>query len=360
VILAALIGTLVAAATTLSGTPARYGFDWDLLAVTPYGDQTREGLEAAFADRADVIAAAGFSSWGVLLNDRGFPALAVTPIEGTLGPTILDGRGLRADDDIVLGRDTLEQLGLALGDRVDVSAPQSDGTQPGAPTSFRIVGIATFPPVSQIGTDQPRLGTGALISRRALDRLVGSDANDPEWTAVRLARGASPAAVIARLPDGVPEATGAPTSWYLDAKPAELRQLDGVAPLLYGAVAIGVLITFGAVVHGLWSQTRANRRDLAILGAIGFTTRQRGRAAAWQAVPMAAAVLVIGIPIGIAIGRLTYTRFARSLAVDDQFAIPAVVPVLLVAGTVLALITATIVAATVARRARLVPLLRSE
>ena len=132
-------------------------------------------MEAAFGDDADVVAATGFSGWSLLVDGRAVPGLAATPIKGDLGPTILEGRGVRGDRDLVVGRDTLERLGVDVGDRVQVDAAQLDGSPSPAPSTFRVVGIATFPPVSQIGTDQPRLGTGALVTRhgpRPSDRLA--------------------------------------------------------------------------------------------------------------------------------------------------------------------------------------------
>lgn len=358
--LSALVVTLVTSATALVHSPDRYGFDWDLLAVNPGGEQGRAGLEDAFGTAPDVVDATGFTAWSLIIDGRSVPGLGATPIVGELGPTILEGRGVQGDRDLVVGRDTIERLGVEVGDTVRVEAPQFDGSPSPATSPFQIVGVATFPPVSQLGSDQPRLGIGALVSRQALDRLIGSRDNEPEWTAVRLTDTATPEDVIARLPDGIPDATSTPTSWYRDAKPAELRQLEEVRSLLFGAIAITALIAFAVVVHALWAQTRANRRDLAVLHAVGFTRRQRGIAAAWQAVPLGAITIVIGVPLGLAFGRVIFTWFARSLAVDDQASSPASVGGALVLGALAAAALGAIVAALVARRSRLVPYLRSE
>ena len=358
--LAALVVTLVASATALSGSRVRYGFDWDLLAVTPYGDQTLPGLDAAFGDDPDVVAATGFSGWSLLLNDRAVPGLAATPIKGELGPTILEGRGLRGDRDLVVGRDTLERLGVEIGDRVRVEAPQFDGSPAPAPSTFRIVGVATFPPVSQIGTDQPRLGTGALVARKALDRLIGSAANDPEWTAVRLADGVRPATVSQRSPDGIPDVTSPSTTWYVDAKPAELRQLDDVRSLLFGAVAISALIALGVVVHALSDATPRTATTSPCSAPSGSPDADRGDAAAWQAVPLGAIVVVVGVPLGLTFGRWLFTWFARNLAVDDRASLPAGVFAALVAGALVAVVLGAVVASVVARRTQLTRYLRAE
>ena len=62
VALATFITILVVSAVALTTTPARYGFDWDLIALNPYGDQDRDALEAMFGDSADVADASSSRS----------------------------------------------------------------------------------------------------------------------------------------------------------------------------------------------------------------------------------------------------------------------------------------------------------
>ena len=360
VALTAVVVTLVVSAVALTGTPSRYGFDWDVLAVNPYGDQTEQGLQAIFGDDPDVVSATGFTAWTFLVDGRAVPGLAATPVKGELGPTILRGRGLRTVDDIVVGQDTLDRLGVGIGDRVQVQVAGYRDGPPIEPATLRVVGVATFAPVSQAGTDQPRLGTGSLITRDAFDRMIGYEDDDPEWTAVRLAGGVEPAAVIARHPEGVPDAMNTPTTWYTDAKPAELRQLDSARSLLLGAIVMSALIAVAVIGHGLWTQTRANRRDLSVLVAIGFTRRQLSETAAWQAAPLAVIVTVIGIPLGIVLGRWSFSWFARSLAVVDRTTIPTWVVGALVVGALAASAIGALGAIGVARKTQATRVLREE
>ncbi|MET0628246.1 MAG: ABC transporter permease [Acidimicrobiia bacterium] len=357
VLLAAAVVTLVVSAISLADSPSRYGFDWDVLALSAYGDQTAEGLQTTFADDPDVIAATGFTSSSLLVDGRAVPGLAASRVKGDLGPTILRGRSVRHDDEIVVGGDTFDQLGVDLGDRVEVQIAGSDSTQP---LRLRVVGVATFAPVAQIGTDQPRLGTGALLRRATFERLAGAADDRPEWTAARLAPGADPAALIARNPNGVPDALQMRTRWFTDAQPAELRQVESVRSLLYLAVIISAILALGLIGHALLSLTRDRRRELAVLTAIGFTRRQRGEAAAWQAVPLGALVTIVGVPLGIVIGRFAFGVFARSLAVDDRTAFPAGLALALVLGALIASALGALVAAGVARRTHTAIELRSE
>ena len=60
------------------------------------------------------------------------------------------------------------------------------------------------------------------------------------------------------------------------------------------------------------------RRPARAAGARAARGRQLARAAAWQPVPAGLAALVIGVPLGIAAGRLGFSAFARSIAVVDD------------------------------------------
>ena len=357
----ALCAAFVSSAIALTDTPARYGFDADLLALNAYGDQSPAALHQAFGASGDVVAATGFTSGSFLVKGRAVPGLAATRVKGELTPTMLRGRGPRSDDEIVVGQDTIDSIGAELGDRVPVQILTASGTgvQPtAAPVRLRVVGIATFPPVNQVGTDMPRLGTGALVSRSAFLRMHGNATNEPEFTVVRLVGGVDPAAVIARNADGFHDATQSTTTWFTGTKPAELRQLDAAMPYLSGALVVGFLILLAVIAHALWARSRTNRHDLAVLRVIGCTRRQLDTVTAWQVTPLALGAVLIGIPIGVALGRLAFRQFAQSLAVADDASTSAAVWAMLVVAVLLAAGIADIVSVMAARRSRTAAVLR--
>ena len=163
-----MCAAFVTSAITVTDTPSRYGFDADLLAMNAYGDQSEAALQQAFGDRADVVAATGYVESSYLINGRAVPGLAATKVKGELTPTILRGRPPRSANEIAVGRDTLDSIRADLGDIVRVQvlrANAADGKPAADPVRLRIVGVATFPAVHQIGTDMPRLGIGALVTR---------------------------------------------------------------------------------------------------------------------------------------------------------------------------------------------------
>jgi len=99
------------------------------------------------------------------------------------------------------------------------------------------------------------------------------------------------------------------------------------------------LLACATVAHALVTTVRRRPRDLAVLRAIGFTRGQTRGAIAWQSTLLAVAGIIVGVPIGIAIGRITWRWLA------DDFTIVYVPPlaalaILLVAAAALALANA--------------------
>ncbi len=83
-------------------------------------------------------------------------------------------------------------------------------------------------------------------------------------------------------------------------------------------MVVGFVILLAVLAHALWTRSRTNRHDLAVLRVIGCTRRQLDTVTAWQVTPLALGALLVGIPIGVAFGRLAFRQFAQSLAVVDD------------------------------------------
>jgi predicted lysophospholipase L1 biosynthesis ABC-type transport system permease subunit len=212
--------------------------------------------------------------------------------------------------------------------------------------------------VSQVGTDVPRLGVGALVTREAFLRLGGDGTNEPEFTAIRTAEGVEPETVTARLAGGFEDAGQTTTTWFTSAKPAEIRQLDAAMPYLRGGLIVGYAVLLAVACHALWTCARANRHDLAVLRAVGCTARQLHAVTAWQALPAALAAVLIGCPLGIAVGRWAFTLFADSLAVVDAAATTIVTTGAILVAVLAAIAVADAVAVIGARRIRAAVALR--
>jgi ABC-type lipoprotein release transport system permease subunit len=123
-----------------------------------------------------------------------------------------------------------------------------------------------------------------------------------------------------------------------------------------------VLIVFGiaTLLHVLVVSVTRRRREVGLLKALGFLRRQVAFTLSWQTSTVALVGIVIGVPAGIAIGRLVWRFFANGLGVVP---VPVVTVGIIAAVAVGTLVVANLLAvgpALVAARSRPAGLLRSE
>jgi ABC-type antimicrobial peptide transport system permease subunit len=210
------------------------------------------------------------------------------------------------------------------------------------------------------------MGSGALLSYTLIPPKARNvfDVQQPGPNAilVRFKKGANQAAGTKSLQSIVrknPQIKGDGGSVGVQ-RPAEILNYRtlGTTPTLLGvALAAGAVIALGLT---LVSSVRRRRTDLALLKSLGFTRRQLASAIAWQASVAVGIGCVIGIPLGLALGRFLWDLFVRQINAVPDPTIPTVSVVLIGVGAV---ILANLVAAVPGRIAANTPtaqLLRSE
>ena len=93
------------------------------------------------------------------------------------------------------------------------------------------------------------------------------------------------------------------------------RSIGSTPVILAVGLAVGAIV---ALALTLVASVRHRRRDLALLKALGFTPRQLASVVAWQSTVTAVVGVIVGVPLGIVIGRQLWTLFARNInAVPD-------------------------------------------
>ena len=241
------------------------------------------------------------------------------------------------------------------------------------PTRLTIVGTATFPAVGFVSlvADHTSMGTGAMFSEAifppAFQRAVRGPGPKPETAAelvfVRLRSGVSPVAGRAdlkRIADAAdkdlaadPHASGQNVTVLGVQRPAQIVNYHsiGSTPVILAVGLAGGAIAALALTLAA-SVPPASGATLALLKTLGFTQRQLAAAVAWQATVAAITGVIVGIPLGIVIGRELWTLFAHNLNAVPDPSVPAL-PVTIVA--VGALVFANLVAALPGRRAARTP-----
>ena len=85
--------------------------------------------------------------------------------------------------------------------------------------------------------------------------------------------------------------------------------------------ALGVL-GLGGVVHSLLVASRRRRHDLAVATSLGFTRTQLASTVRWQGLLTASAAIVVGLPLGVLVGRLIWKQVADGVGALDLVSIP--------------------------------------
>jgi hypothetical protein len=375
----ALVGTTVAVAAVVAamvfgasflglvGTPHLYGQNWaqqlDMqVGSVPVTMGTRilaeiKGLTGyAGGNYGQVSVAAPGSSGGTTV-----PAIGLDQLRGTGFLTLLAGRPPAGSGEIALGPRTLRTLGLHLGQRVEVRANGRTSPMP-----MRIVGSAVFADFSVGGGSATDLGTGAVVPASLLTQpnppFCGPPKTCYNFFLLRYRPGTDLRAAGTRL-EAVVTRAGCPRGLCLvttDQRPSDIQNYTGVrdTPLILGAVL--ALLAVGTLAHVLLTGVQRRRRDLAVLKTLGLLRSQLLRVVSWQATTLAAAALLVGLPLGLLAGRWAWQLFAASVGVEGA----ADVPVRLVLITIpVTLLLANLIAAGpgwTATRIRPALILRSE
>ena len=353
----ALVASLVFGTSlrSLVDRPQLYGWDWDLTVLDEvgYGEIDLEKAAGILDTDPSVAGWSGAYFQSVQLEGADVPVLGL-PAAAVVTPPLLAGRTVVAPDEVVLGTRTLDALGKRLGDTVVLGS--DDGER-----SLRIVGVAVFPTVGPILGAYTSLGEGSLM---VYDQIPDWDqvSAGPKALFVRFARGADRNATTERLEERLAGIGRFPGSAQVlpVQRPAEIVHYEsmGATPAVLG----GVLVLAAVVSLGLAlaSGVGRRRRDLSILKSLGFTRRQVSATVVWQSSLIVAIGLLVGVPLGIALGRWLWIFFAERLPV---LARPSV-PVIVLAGLACALVVlANLVAPVPARLAGRTPVasvLRSE
>ena len=212
------------------------------------------------------------------------------------------------------------------------------------------------------------MGTGAVMATSLFSATdlnqQGSPVAGPMAVLIAVTPGVSHAAALRSLdhitatlnrsPDGP---VGGVVSALRPAEIANYRTVGATPALLAGVLAAGAI---GALGLTLVASVRQRRRQFALLKALGFTQRQLAASVAWQSSVAAVVGVLLGVPIGIALGRWLWTLFADGISAvpHPTVPIPAIAAVAL--GAVVFANLVSLIPGRIAARTRTSLLLRAE
>ena len=213
------------------------------------------------------------------------------------------------------------------------------------------------------------MGNGAVIDYRlippSLRNTQGSANPGPNVSLIDTRGGYSAANLgslqqITRTINRTPVNQGSAGGAISVLRPTEIvnsRSIESIPTILGSGLAAGAVVALSIT---LIASVRRRRRDLAVLKTLGLSGRQLATIVAWQSTVAVTIGTVVGVPLGIVVGRLLWNLFANGIHAVPAPSVPALTVVAIALG---AIVLANIMAAVPGRIAARTPtgiLLRSE
>ncbi len=313
--------------------PRFYGSNFDV-AVDFDGDiqGDADGLQAALAvvARDEAVARSGELRIGeILIGGQQVTTLSFSSGPDAVPPTIATGRAPTALGEVALGATTMRELGVGVGDTIALDAPGFVG-------DAIVVGRVVLPGVGLYqGSDRTSIGIGALV----VPDTIGVDIDSTKSSlVVEYSPGADAAAAEERLGESL--APFGQMFFQSNGRPSDIQSLDRLRSLPVVLAGVLVVLVSVTVLHAMVVAVRRRRRDVAILQALGSTSRSVTAIGMWQGTTIGVAALAFGVPFGIVVGRWVWILLANAFGTLAE----PVVPVTGVAAMVVAVLVLAAVA----------------
>jgi len=332
---ALLVGALTFSASMghLVATPRLRGWTWDVQAGN-YSQLSSAAAAGRFLAGDHDVAEYTATNSAVATGPGGQVNLVGLGRVGMARLPIFSGRLPARAGEIAVTTRTLARFHRKVGDRVTLRINTA--------SSFRIVGTSLGPGVA---SPDMQLGEGGIVVLSDLAKLVPGGPN-PEGYLVRFRAGVDRSAALARLR---PEFRGAVLGPWATTEVETIRRTEPLPRFFAALVAVFAL---GALIHAVNSALRRNRREVALLKAIGFGRGQVRVTILAQAALLVGVAALVGLPVGIAAGRLAWRLAAKSIGVVAEPVLPVLTLVAVVGASML---LAVLVGAVTARAAERVP-----
>ena len=326
-LLGAVVGVMgVAGAATVDAGlhdalahPERAGMTWDAM-VLPAPAETGSGAPGLPVDavlaRPEVDAVARVDRRALSADGVGVPAWALRAVDGSpespIDLAVLDGRPPEVQGEAAIGPETAKALGVGIGETIELE----DGRE------VTVVGTALFPAEVHAGFDE-----GIWLRPGDFDDLAPFDEPADRALAVRLTRGVGVDEGVGALAAAV-----APTGGFATPAeaPPELTNLQDVVPLPRWLAGFLAVLALAALLHVLTSSARARQHDFAVLRALGVTRRGTRLVVHVQGLATVLAGLALGLPVGVALGRVGWQLITERVPLAHVAPVAAVALVLLV------------------------------
>ncbi len=277
----------------LLNTPSLYGWTWDVKSGAPALPDIGQLLNPALLADENIQDASGGTVIQADLDQQRVDVLAVNRVKGSIDPAVTEGREPLKKGELLVGRKTMEAMGVGIGDSVTARV--------GSRTArLEIVGVGVFPPFGDVG----QFGSGALMTYNQVKELV------PEAKQNVYLIKFTPGTSVEREYTHVRNALE-PLPSRLPTRPTDLQNLDSVGGLRVALVAILGALAAATLAHTLLTSVRRRRKSIAVLRTLGFAKGQVSTVVVVQALTLVVIALALGTVLGVAGGRVGLVAVRR-------------------------------------------------
>ena len=324
----------------LLSDPSTSGWNWTFAPSMAEADLPTlaavEGVEDVGLLHYAQVEAEGEQTYGFsMTSEKGAPSF-----------TVVQGRMPAGPREVAVGPKTADSLGLATGDTIRLTDLAADSGH----REVVVVGEVLMPTF-----DDNLFNEGIVLAPDVLAAVKQTGGNDE--VVVTFADGIDEDVAARRVRDVLPDSMPV---YAFPSPPADVANLSGVRflPRLLG-LFLG-LLALAAIAHALATSVRRRRHDLGIVRSLGFVTRDVLRTIAAQSWTMVAVGLVVGIPLGVAAGRVAWSVVADGIGVAASAPTSAGALVVIAALSCLAVSVLSLLPGMSAARQRAVDALRVE
>ena len=359
----ALCGTAVfgTSLSHLTSTPRLYGDPFDLNISNPGSNGAPDPalLKSLMHNGAVTGITRGIALPAITINNVTVGAIAGTAIKGPLLISTVKGHVPEAPGQVGLGVTTLHQVGGRLGSTVRVTVMSPSGQRRTVP--FRIVSLVSLPVLGNAVS----LGSGAIFTLRGYEDAACTGSPRPAPCRDAVAHDTNGGMLVQFVSGPRKQAN---INYYSDhyksivalaVTPTSLVNFGEAVnfPLIFGAI----LAVFGAatLLHLLVVSVSRRRRDVGLLKAVGFVNSQVASTVLWQSTTLAVIGIIVGVPLGVLVGKAVWTAFANNLGVIPVSVVPGGLIALLAASVLVAANVIAVVPALAATRSKAADLLRT-
>jgi putative ABC transport system permease protein len=345
VALAALVAvtTYTASLQRLVREPAQQGAEWDLTVGNPNGSDFQDADRTALVDEPGVAGVSAVIDPQSRATVNGFDVsiAGFDEVAGAVTPRLLAGRLPIRPGEVVLGRRTAQHLHAGVGDTVELEFNASQRQLTVVGTAMLNAGIAST----------MQIGDGAIVTDEQLRQL------DPTTRLNIFLVHVDPKVSIDD------EIAALRPRWANVSRPApavdvvNLERVKSIPMFLAAGVGIAALVLLALA---LSVSARQRRHDLGVFKAIGATRRQVVLVLGWQALWLYGLAALVGLPVGVVLGHLAWSRVVDDLGALMPPSLPTGAVAMITGLGLLLTVGLGVASAQVAVRSRAAQALRTE